>query len=232
LYDTLAYTGKAVWLTEIRHSIIHVGMMQQFEPYLRLHSPQWVSRYAAASSAKKILSFFRAPYKSAENTAYADYWASVSAAGGPLGHVRDIPRFPNPHIRSNGFIIRRTDLVREFPSIKPGKNAAYEFESGAHGITARLLAAGKTAVLVDRNGRTYLPRDWPKSRTFRLGQQVGLMIGDNQTRRFAVMPRAEQQTHVYFTWGRRPPFPRRFLTLGIPFRVPENFDWTGRRPTV
>lgn len=216
IHDTFAYLGKAIWLTETKKTPVHAGMMRQFGPYLRLHSPGWTSRYLATPTTTKWRSFFRAPYTASDEIGFPEYWKSVTAPGGPLDAYRDIPRFPNPHIRSNGFIIRRADLLVEFPAIERGKHAAHLFESGPLSMTARIMAAGKSAVVVGRNGQIYLPHEWPQSGTFRLGRQSNLLFGDNQTRNYATMPRGERLTQVYLTWAIRPATSR-FLTLGMNF---------------
>jgi hypothetical protein len=218
IHDTFAYLGKAIWLTETRHAPIHRGMMRQFEPYLRLHSPKWTARYLAAPRIIRLLSQFRPAYTSSQERGFPEYWASVTAPGAPLEAYRDIPGFPNPHIRSNGFIIRRADLLREFPSIERGKHAAHLFESGPQSLTIRMRATGKSAVLAGRDGRRYLPHQWPESGTFRLGRQPNLLIGDNQTRNFAELPDREQQTQAYLTWTIRPAGSG-FLTLGMDFEA-------------
>ena len=94
IHDTFAYLGKAIWLTETKKTPVHVGMMRQFGPYLRLHSPVWTSRYLATPMTTKWRSFFRAPYTASDEIGFPEYWKSVTAPGGPLDAYRDIPRFP------------------------------------------------------------------------------------------------------------------------------------------
>jgi hypothetical protein len=228
IHDTFTYLGKAVWLAETMNTPVHYAMMHQFAPYLRLHAPKWTARYTAASLRTKLLSLARAAYSASQEAGFPEYWSAVTAPGGPLEQYREIPQFPNPHIRSNGFIIRRTDLLREFPSIDPGKHAAHLFESGPRGLTTRLLAAGKSAVVVGRDGRAYLPHEWPSSNTFRLDNQPNLLIGDNQTRSFPQLPRAERQTQAYLTWAIRPAS-WQFLTLGMNFESKKLRKPTERR---
>jgi hypothetical protein len=216
IYDTLAYLGKAIWLTDTKNTRRHAGMMRQFGPFLRLYSPRWSSAYRSSSPITKFVSRFLAPYSSQQEAGFPEYWASVTAPGGFFNLYSDIPRFPNPHIRSNGFIVRRADLLREFPAIEQGKHAAHLFESGSLSLTSRLLAVGKSAVVVGRNGQAYPPNEWPNSGTYRLGRQTNLLIGDNQTRSYENMPPGERETHTYFTWAIRPAMSF-FLTLGMNF---------------
>jgi hypothetical protein len=214
ILGTFEYIGKAVWLTENMNGPVHRAMMHQLAPYLRMHAPKWTERYVAAPLRTKLLSLVRAPYSASVEAGFPAYWNAVTAPDGPIAPYREFPAFPNPHIRSNGFIIRRADFLREFPSLEPGKHASHLFESGPRSLTARLLATGKSAVVVARGGRSYLPDEWADSSTFRLKNQPNLLIADNQTVNYTRLPRAERQTLVYLTWAIRPAS-LQFLTLGM-----------------
>jgi hypothetical protein len=100
-------------------------------------------------------------------------------------HVYQYGRYPNPHIRTNGFMIRR-DL---FLSLRAGrlrnKADAYKFESGRASMTRQIMARGLSPVVVDRSGKPYAIPQWQSSSTFWINGQVNLMIADNQTRDYA-----------------------------------------------
>jgi hypothetical protein len=112
------------------------------------------------------------------------------------------PAFPSPHIRSNGFMVRRqlfnelvgTVVIRE-------KLDAYFFESGPLGLTRQILAHGLQVLVVGRNGRGYPSRWWPSSGTFRQGKQENLLIGDNQTRAYMAATWSTKRAMVESTWG-------------------------------
>jgi hypothetical protein len=105
----------------------------------------------------------------------------VRAAVYPI-HVYQYGRYPNPHIRTNGFMIRR-DL---FLSLRCGrlrnKADAYRFESGRASMTRQIMARGLSPVVIDRDGNSYAIPQWRSSSTFWINGQVNLMIADNQTR--------------------------------------------------
>jgi hypothetical protein len=94
------------------------------------------------------------------------------------------PPFPNYHLRTNAFLIRR-DL---FLSLTVGsirlKEDAHRFESGKNGMTAQLLRIGLQPIIVGRNGHGYRKEDWINSSTFRLDDQRNLLIADNRTREY------------------------------------------------
>ncbi|MGE3541421.1 MAG: hypothetical protein AB7N91_28805 [Candidatus Tectimicrobiota bacterium] len=112
------------------------------------------------------------------------------------------PAFPNPHVRSNAFMLDRATfcrLTRDY--IVRTKFDAFAFESGQHSLTRQILARGQEVLLVGRNGRGYAPQWWPTSGTFRLGTQGNLLIADNQTRNFTALRWPEKREFVLRTWG-------------------------------
>ena len=98
---------------------------------------------------------------------------------------RHFPPFPNPHLRTNAFLLERELLL----SLRPGplrtKRDCHLFESGKHSLTRQITARGLAAVVVGRDGRAYLPPEWPASETFRQGEQRNLLIADNRTRQYS-----------------------------------------------
>lgn len=109
------------------------------------------------------------------------------------------PGFPNPHVRSNGFMIRTTYLKR-FNSLGPTKVDCYNFESGWEGLSATVAKEGFELLLVGDQG-AFPVDEWAKSNTFRAGRQEALLIRDNQTETFSEMSPAVRELHRYFTWG-------------------------------
>ncbi|MDF2367550.1 hypothetical protein [Sneathiella sp.] len=96
----------------------------------------------------------------------------------------DDPPFPNPHIRTNGFIIR-ADTMRQIDSIEvETKDDARHMESGQKSITRQIQAMGKQPYVVDRNGKCWAVENWPDSATFRCGGQRALLVSDNRTRAY------------------------------------------------
>lgn len=139
--------------------------------------------------------------------------------GAPQFDVRQFPRFPNAHVRSNGFMVRRDRWLQlEFsPSRKVDTSL---FESGANSFTAGLREQGLATVVVGRDGTGYDIADWPRSRTFRLGDQGNLLIHDNHTRAFEAMSRGARITHAWMTWGDSgDPLPADFPAMDVDLQV-------------
>jgi hypothetical protein len=112
------------------------------------------------------------------------------------------PVFPNSHLRSNAFLIDRK-LLLEIAGDKviANKDDAFMFESGPNGLTREVEKRGLEALIVGRNGRGYTAPLWPLSDTFRLGAQVNLLIGDNQTRDFHCLSYPFKSATSGRTWG-------------------------------
>jgi len=120
--------------------------------------------------------------------------------GAPRFDVEQFPRFPNAHVRSNAFMIRRERWL-EFAFQPRRKIDTSLFESGPQSLTARLRASGLATVVVGADGRRYDVADWPGSRTFRLGDQANLLVHDNHTRAFEAMSPGARVAHAWMTWG-------------------------------
>jgi hypothetical protein len=132
---------------------------------------------------------------------FESYWATLTSPNNALANYSRFPPFPNPHIRSNGFMVRRTELVSFDPSKIKTKLDACAFESGAESLTAQLRRKGLASIVVARDGGGYDVSDWSRSGTFRLGDQRNLILTDNQSRGFIEMAPAMRFVHARVTWG-------------------------------
>ena len=105
----------------------------------------------------------------------------LSIAGSAILHYAF---FPNAHIRTNAFLLPRDVLARiTWPKVESKRNAYY-FESGRSGLTTQIVGLGLEPIVVGRDGRQYVRREWPSSRTFWHGNQENLLIQDNQTTQY------------------------------------------------
>jgi hypothetical protein len=182
----------------------------------RLKAIRW--RYRASRSLREALG----PAGGSLDERFRRHWAQLLQPGRPMADYAQFPAFPNPHVRTNGFVMRRDRLLDMGFTAPPTKIAACAFESGAHGLTARLRAGGLRSVVVDRAGRAYDVPEWPRSATFRLARQEELLVTDKQTRAFAAMPDAEQATLRRLAWGDGlVPAPVDLPDLGLSFSVDE-----------
>ena len=112
-------------------------------------------------------------------------------------------RFPAYHIRTNAFAIARATLAGlALPSVHD-KRAAHLLENGRRSITRQVQRNGLRTVVVDRAGAVYDHEQWHESRTFWQGNQEGLLVTDNQTRRYADADGERRTLLSRFAWGRK-----------------------------
>jgi hypothetical protein len=114
---------------------------------------------------------------------------------------RAYPPFPNPHLRSNAFLISRELMNRAWPSFVLAKREAYHWESGRKGFTRRVQALNLRVSVAGKDGRAYGPDEWPHSGTFRQSNQWNLLVADNQTRGYDEADAATRRQLSVLAWG-------------------------------
>lgn len=97
---------------------------------------------------------------------------------------RHFPKFPNPHIRSNLFAIRRQDFLDLTFPIITRKYDTWKFESGRMGLSAQIKKNGGRLIVVDNKGNFFGPSSWSRSQTFWQFDQENLLASDKQTRMY------------------------------------------------
>jgi hypothetical protein len=113
------------------------------------------------------------------------------------------PRFPNPHMRTTGFMIERAAIAGLGLQDVGDKRDAYLLESGTGGIASRIAAEGESMVVAGRDGRVYGQQEWPESCTYRSGEQRNLLISDNRTREWEASPSRLKRRLARDAWGSR-----------------------------
>ncbi len=127
-------------------------------------------------------------------------WSTAINHIGGHRYFRDIPMFPNPHIRSNGFMVRRKDLLAT-PLPDKSKFSCCLFESGPRGLSISLLNKGLDLIVVGADGTGYSMDQWPTCQAFRSGDQSNILVADNQTEAFDRFSKEVNRTHRIMTWG-------------------------------
>jgi len=111
-------------------------------------------------------------------------------------------QFPNPHIRTNAFLVDRATYLQVYgPDVRQDKDSCYLFESGPQSLTAHFLQSDRPVHVIGRDGGRYPPEEWAGSHTFRSGNQENLVVSDNQTRRFQRMGTKRRRRLAHDVWG-------------------------------
>jgi len=115
-------------------------------------------------------------------------------------HLLPYAPYPNPHIRTNAFMVERDRFVALKVHSFNTKFDVYRFESGFDSLTSQIIAQGLRPVVVDRNGEVYEVADWKTSATYWIDDQKNLIAADNRTRDYSggtARDRALLQAHAW-----------------------------------
>jgi len=105
------------------------------------------------------------------------------------------PSFPNPHLRTNAFAIRRETFLRVWPKKFRTKIGCWLWESGCDGFTRKLKQAFVATRLEDN-----IP--WPQWRRSGFRHCNGFLLAeDNQSRRYESATEETKQLLRKVTWG-------------------------------
>lgn len=116
---------------------------------------------------------------------------------------RDFAPFPNPHLRTNGFMLDHGLMLGlDWPAPRT-KAQAWALESGRHSITRQVWERGLDVRVVGREGKAYPSERWPQSATFRSGGQRNLLIADNRTRQYQDADPVTRRHLEAMAWGDR-----------------------------
>jgi hypothetical protein len=119
---------------------------------------------------------------------------------GVLSVMRQYPLYPNPHLRTNAFLIERdTMLSIKVPVIRTKIDSSL-FESGWNSLTRQVLKRGAKVLVVDADGVTYSISDWGRSGTLWQGEQEGLLVEDRQTKIYRDGDEATRSELRYGAW--------------------------------
>ena len=215
LRSSMHLLSKVVWLCAAKNIPFDGALARSYNWFLKSQYGPWLvptmlERMRSRLSRCRSYEHFDQDYEA--------YWESVTRAEGPVGWAKDFPNFPNPHIRSNCFMIERERLLDfGFPPIME-KMESCAFESGHRSMTMLARRNGQAALVVGKDGRGYDVDLWPESRTFRLADQANVIVADNQVRTFDRLSPRERAVHVAMTWGEYAPLRPFVPNLGVEFK--------------
>jgi hypothetical protein len=133
------------------------------------------------------------PHASLLERAYSAYRLAID---GPR-----ITGFPTPHIRCTAFLIDRVRFRSMRRSALKTKEATYRFETGRAGMTAQIMATGKTPIVVTADGVQHRIEDWPAADAFWQQEQRGLLVTDRQTKLYASASSEQRRVLSLLAWG-------------------------------
>lgn len=111
------------------------------------------------------------------------------------------PPLPNHHLRTNAFMAPRELLASLTVPALLTKEDTHRFESGRKGLSSQIRERGRELLVVGRDGRAYAGPEWPRSCTFRAGDQCNLLIADNQTEAYLKADDVRRRRLAMLAWG-------------------------------
>lgn len=118
-------------------------------------------------------------------------------------HLFNVKLFPNPHLRTNCFMIKGNDFLKLNFNRKKflNKIETNYFEGGRRSLTNQLKKKGFEVLLLNSDGELFEIKDWKKSKTYCLGNQEKLIFIDNRTKEYQDANDVERKKFRKFTWG-------------------------------
>lgn len=113
-----------------------------------------------------------------------------------------VPRFPNPHLRVNAFLIKAQDYLEFYEK----KNISYKIqslilESGYNGLTQFFKKRNYQIQILDKFGKAYELNESYHSKTFASHKLEGLIISDKQTRAYEKLNIKKRLKKTKQCWG-------------------------------
>ena len=133
-----------------------------------------------------------------------DEKVQLVGAMGSWGFAYTTRSFPNYHIRTCSFMMRR-EFFLEYASTQKfpvTKEDTYEMEHGEDSLTMFPLNKGYKAVVVNSDGQVFEPDDWDVSDTFRTRNPWKSMFSDKQSMSYYLVKNDERDYLEKAAWGR------------------------------
>ena len=113
------------------------------------------------------------------------------------------PKFPNPHLRTNAFAVKRdTFLSLSFNmTFLKTRLGSYVAESGYNSICNQISSKKMDSILVGLNYEVSIMDNWRCNNIFWNGSQTKLIISDNQTRKYEKGSSADRIFFKKVAWG-------------------------------
>jgi hypothetical protein len=206
-YDIGSYYHAVASISEPLVMFLNSFSVIQGEHWLlkmvRAYRGPGVGLVGASGSWESLVSTLLAAPNSSAVRPVGRWFSRLSARliGLPLQVL--FPEFPNPHVRSNAFLLAREEFIAIRPARIRIKLQAWLFESGRASMTRRILDRGLRVMVVGRDGTAYSITEWPLSRIFWQDQQENLLIHDNRSMAYSQAGAARQAQLCRAAWNCR-----------------------------
>jgi hypothetical protein len=119
-----------------------------------------------------------------------------------IKYLINFPLFPNPHIRTTGFMMFAKDYLQyKFEKNYFTKFHNWKTESGRNSMTNFFKKNGFEILIVNSDGKAFLEKDWKLSQTYCYKNQKKLIISDKRTRKYSKFSVNEKNIKTKIVWG-------------------------------
>tara|TARA_B100000767_G_scaffold42748_1_gene36630 strand:+ start:2756 stop:3568 length:813 start_codon:yes stop_codon:yes gene_type:complete len=119
-----------------------------------------------------------------------------------LKYKKRFNKFPNPHIRTTGFLINGIDFLNFIKHKKfKTKEDAWYAESGINGMTNFFKKKRFNIYVVNSDGDKFTENQWKFSETFNFLSQSKSLISDKHTRKYLKLSNKMRIISEKATWG-------------------------------
>ena len=120
-----------------------------------------------------------------------------------ISNFVDFPLFPNPHIRSNCFMLSAKDLLslKATNKYRFKKKSTWIDESGRNGMTNQLLKKNFSIFIINHDNKKFDIGDFKKSETYAYKEQSKLIISDKFTRQYQHSNKIKKNIIKKNIWG-------------------------------
>jgi len=163
--------------------------------WLKIISNKIKTNRIIACSASNSSHFNNAFYRH-KNDSYLSAFIKI------LKYLIFVPQFPNPHIRTTGFLIHAKNYLEFIQNKKfHNKFESLLIESGKNSFTNYFIKKGFEIVVVNNKNKIFYKDEWKSSETFSFRNQSGFIISDNQIRKYSKLDKKNRQKNSYKCWG-------------------------------
>ena len=117
-------------------------------------------------------------------------------------YKKDFFKFPNPHLRTTGFLISASDYYDFIKDKKlENKYDAWKIESGKNNLTNFFKKKNYNIIVVNSDGNHYLENNWMLSETYNYLNQSKSIISDKHARKYLDLNDENKKLSQFNTWG-------------------------------
>ena len=111
--------------------------------------------------------------------------------------------FPNPHIRTSGFLIKGSDFISFIKNKKiNNKEDAWSIESGLNGLTNFFKKKKYNIFVVNSDGVKFTENSWKLSETYVYLKQSKSLISDKHSRKYLKLSARDKLYSSNISWGK------------------------------